>query len=696
MKRKILPAVVLAALVALTAIATAEKVTIYRDTWGVPHIYGDTPEAATYGLGYAQAEDRLDDILLLYAATTGRISMLVGKAGLGTDQEALRARHLEVARERYGELREDSRRLIEHFVAGVQAYIAEHPERVPPGLPAPDRLNVVALYRAFVYGWPWGQALSDLKHAGSHVQDGRGSNEWVVSSSRSAEGAPIALIDPHLRWKRDERFYEAHVHGGDLHYYGFPVIGTHIMALGHTDVLSFACTTGGPDCADVYEERLHPDDPTRYEYDGKWLPVEVEDLKITVREGDSTFTVPSQVERTHHGPIVRRDGKTAYAVKTAYDNEIGLLDQWLRMIKSRNLSEFRAALRMNQSLPQNIMYADIHGDSYYVRAGRVPVRAEGYPTDRPLPGWTSATEWRGIHPLEDLVQIENPESGFMQNCNISPALMLPDSPMRKARYPAYIYNENEGKTNPRGRRALALLSADGSVTLEEALTIATDTFIDRSDRWQNALAQACSQFPPESPDLISAVGLISGWDGRTDVDSRGGALFRFWLRACRERNSGVPRSEIWAGRPLEPEAQQALLKALTKAAVQLVAHFGRIDVEWGATYRAQRGNRSWPVAGCRADGLQTLRAAYGSRPGPDGVSLVTGGSICTTVVLLKAGAVTSFSAVPYGASNHPNSPHYTDQGEALFATGSLKPTWYQKSELLENLESQITLTVQKR
>ena len=81
------------------------------------------------------------------------------------------------------------------------------------------------------------------------------------------------------------RTLEAHVHGGDLDFYGFSIIGTPVMALGHTDVLSLALTTGGPDCADVYEERIHPEDPLKYEYDGRWRAVEVEETSIDGARG---------------------------------------------------------------------------------------------------------------------------------------------------------------------------------------------------------------------------------------------------------------------------------------------------------------------------------------------------------------------------------------------------------------------------
>ena len=109
------------------------------------------------------------------------------------------------------------------------------------------------------------------------------------------------------------------------------------MAMGHTDRFSLALTTGGPDCADVYEERLHPDDPLRYEYDGQWLPIEVEQIEIPVQIKGARVVRKFTLERTHHGPIVERGEHVAYAARTAYDSQIGLIEQWLQMILSEDL-----------------------------------------------------------------------------------------------------------------------------------------------------------------------------------------------------------------------------------------------------------------------------------------------------------------------------------------------------------------------
>lgn len=691
MLRRVVLATVLGALGASPYASGAEEITIYRDTWGVPHIYAASEAGAAYAHGYAQAEDRLEDLLIAYRIAVGRASAVLGPAALELDTVAVIARHEPIARRRYPELSAETRKLLEAFVAGVRDYMREHPEAVPSWASAPEPHHVVALYRAFAWAWPWGQARGDLKRAGSHVRDGRGSNQWVVGASRTAAGAPIALIDPHLSWRAPNRFYESHVHGGDLDFYGFSIIGTPLMALGHTDVLSLALTTGGPDCADVYEERIDPENPLRYEYDGEWRPVTVELAEIRVKTPHGSRIEQLRIERTHHGPILKREGQRAYAVKTGYDDEIGLVEQWLAMIKARNVGEFLNALRMNQSLPQNLMYADVYDNLYYVRAGRVPRRPPGFEWDRPVPGWTSESEWRGVHRLANLVQILNPPAGYMQNCNGSPGTMMPDSPMTSERYASVIYNTRTDRDNSRGRRILKLLAARDKLTLEDALGIAVDTYVDRVDRWQHALGAAFEAQRERFSSLESAVELLAGWDGYVEVDRRAAPLFRLWKRACREADSKVPQLQIEYGEDLSPDGQLALLEALERAVRPMLKTHGRIDIPWGELHRIQRGSRSWPVGGLRADGISTLRSVRFSSPDSNGVSQASGGQLCTTVVLLQEGNVSSYSLTPFGQSDDPESPHFADQAEKLFSPARLKPTWYGKADLLRNLESKQTL-----
>jgi acyl-homoserine lactone acylase PvdQ len=112
------------------------------------------------------------------------------------------------------------------------------------------------------------------------------------------------------------------------------------------------------------------------------------------------------------------------------------------MMMARNLEEMKKALGHLQLMSQNIMVGTVQGDIYYLRNGRVPIRAKGVDPDKPIPGNTSATEWQGIHPLSDLVQITNPPGGYMHNCNVTPFGMMKESPLVPETHP-YITTRAE-------------------------------------------------------------------------------------------------------------------------------------------------------------------------------------------------------------------------------------------------------------
>lgn len=671
-----------------SADASGGEVTIYRDTYGVPHIYGDSEEAAAFGQGYAQAEDRLETLLKAYLKAQGKMAKAFGEEWLEEDYIQRVCRHGEVSREKYDELNPDVRKFVEYFVAGVKRYMSEHPEKVPAWAEEPEPYHVVALARYSIYGWPLGEAMDDLKRgreAREKADDGRGSNEWVIGRRHSAEDCVIALFDPHLGWKDERLFHEAHLHGGDLNVFGFNFVGAPGMGLGHNDYLYWACTTGGPDTADVYEEEINPDNPLQYRYDGEWRDISVEVVEIEVKTEDGIKTMKREIHRTHHGPIIERDENEAYVFKLAYEEEIALVEQIYRMNKSKNLAEFIGAVRMLQFMAQNLMYADIYGNMYYLRNGRVPIRPEGYDWDQPVPGNTSATEWLGIHNLEDLVQILNPPAGFMQNCNISPGTMMPNSPLTPDRYREYIYNTSWDTSNTRGRRFLEIMEEMDQITAEDALRIANDVQIEGVGVWQKALVDIYRAHSKEFGDLAEAVEIIGEWDHRADIDSIGMTLFfAWWESGARELSR--------RGKPVTIETQRDALMALREAVSYMRKTYKSIRIPWGDVHRMKRGDKTFPVAGIAKHGLVTLRAVDGGDPDEDGVIYMNRGQFCTTVVFLKP-PVHSYSAVPYGQSEYADSPHYADQAEKLFSKSLLRPTWYQKKELMKHLESEKTLSV---
>jgi acyl-homoserine-lactone acylase len=685
-----------------------ETIHILRDTWGVPHIYAETELGAIYGQGYAMAEDRLPTMMRAYRKAVGRMAEAFGPDWVEHDYYQRVWRHEQVARARYGDLSPLYQRAGEAFVAGVKRYMAEHPDRgvggnVPEWSIDVQPYHLVALARYVIWGWPLGQAWTDIENAKTSEppapppDDGRGSNQWAVTAQRTAGGHVIALIDPHVAWEDEWLFYESHLHGGDLNAYGFIPTGLPYVGLGHNEHISWAFTTGGPDTADAYELTLRTDgdgQAHQYRYDGKWRDLSREKVAIRVKMGDGVQEVTREILSSHHGPVLQVEGK-AYAVRLAYAEAVCVFEQMAQINKSRNLGEFLQAMSMRMMMPQNAMYGDVYGNIYYQRTGLVPIRPEGYDWTRPVPGDTPASEWLGYHDAADLVQLLNPAAGWMQNCNISPGTMTENSPLTADRYPYYLYMDATDGSNPRGRRANELLAAAERMALEDATAIANDTYVHGEAPWRAALLAAYEARPGDSTPLLQqAIDILHDWDGHADKEAPGMTLFYAWRLALDGGQDQLPRADIERGATPPGDVQRALLDALTEVAQELQRRFGRLDVPWGEVYRARRGERSWPIDGvANWNGLVTLRAVHGAEPDEEGVSYIESGQSCTTVVMLKRGDVRSYSVVPYGQSEDPDSPHYTDQGRLLFQERKLKDSWFQRERLEGHIESEQTLMV---
>ena len=655
--------------------ASADQIRLKRDTWGVPHVFASNLGDGAYALGYAQAEDRVEQIFTNYRLGIGRMAEITGQDDINEDLEKFLAKHVEVSRRRYAELPTDVRFMCEGYQAGVRAFLKDHPEKKPANALEMEPWMIPAVFRKVIFGWPLGRANRDL---GARETFKPFSNEWSVRPERTADKAALLLIDPHVSWNGLFRFYEFRLHAGNLDASGFGPVGTPFVALGHNAFLGWTCTTGGPDTTDIYMLEIDPANPLRYRYDGQWREISTETVRIAVKgQPDAVRTI----ERCHYGPILKREGNRAYAMACPYIEEIDVVTQFFRMMSARNLKEFDAAVSMNQLMEQNVMYADVEGNIRYIRTGRVPIRPAGYDPSKPLPGNTSKSEWLGIHPMKDLVQYLNPETGSMQNCNIGPDMMAKNLPLDFSKFPAYVYDTKPGQTNSRGRRAVELLEATPKMTIDQAQAIAMDIHADRCEGWQKALKEAAAMVDLAKPrkgvkpeELRRAVEILLAWDGMMDQQSTAASLYRA-LRETAQKN-----------RLDEKSTAEARIDTFAEAVAWLQTNHGSIEVPYGQIHRLQRGEKSWPVSGGDSGaGDQTLRAIssdlegkfYYGRAGQNWVQLVQ----------FKPGDVQSWSVTPYGQSDDPASPHFTDQAEKLFSPGKMKPTWFRKGELEGHVES---------
>ncbi|RMF57992.1 MAG: acylase, partial [Calditrichaeota bacterium] len=532
----------------LSRVGTAETgqrydVRVLRDSWGVPHIFGVTDADVAYGLGYAHAEDDFDTIQKSLLAARGELARFYGKKMAPNDYMVQLLRIWDLVNARYDrDLSPEVRAVCEAYAAGLNRYARLHPDKVLPGVLPFTGKDVVA---GFVHKVPlfFGlhETLKELfeperKHPVSkrHLAAGGlnplnfpriyGSNAFAVSPRRSAHGETFLAVNSHQPWEGPVTWYEVHLHseeGWDMVGGVFP--GSPVVMHGHNRNLGWAHTVNKPDLIDVYVLETNPENPNQYRFDGRWLDLEVRTAPIKVKLlGGVTWTVNKEVLWSVYGPVVRRPHGT-YAIRYVGMDEVRYVEQWYRMNKARDFSEWLSAMHM-QAIPKfNTIYADREGNIYYVYNARLPLRAAGYDWQAYLPGNTSETLWREVLDYDKLPQVLNPASGFVQNCNSTPfqTTIGPENPRPEA-YPPTFGIENT-MTN-RAYRALELFGADTSITEQEFSRYKFDmAYSPRSE--VAACVRKILSFPfPDDPLARTAYDVLRKWDLRTNPENTSAAL----------------------------------------------------------------------------------------------------------------------------------------------------------------------------
>ncbi|MBM3335261.1 penicillin acylase family protein, partial [Candidatus Sumerlaeota bacterium] len=397
----------------------ARQVTIWRDTYWVPHIVGKTDAACAFGLGYAQAEDNLPRIARTFREATGTLAELEGKAALSQDALVRLLKIPQFARENYDKIPADFRVIIEGYCGGVNFYARRHPDNAPSGWRDLAPTDVVAMARYLIIA----NFLANPRNARQLIagQEDIGSNMWAIAPKKSANGRAMLFINPHLPWDGLVQWYEARLRSDEgWNMMGACFFGAPFLGLGHNEYLGWSHTVNSPDTWDVYRVTVNPDNPRQYRYEGAWRDMTVVDEKFQVKRGNAMETVHRPLEYTHLGPVVYRAKSHAYAYKIAGWDDVLAMVQWYRMSKARNLDEFLAAMRM-QAVPMfNCVYADREGNIFYVYNAKVARKSEKFNWRGIVDGSTKETEWGDYLKFDELPQALNPKAGFVQNCNTTP------------------------------------------------------------------------------------------------------------------------------------------------------------------------------------------------------------------------------------------------------------------------------------
>jgi acyl-homoserine-lactone acylase len=671
----------------------AEAVTIYRDIYGVPHVFGRTDASTVFGFAYSQAEDNFWRVEENFILALGRASELYGEKSLNEDRLN---RALEIpwlAQEEYSRLDPHMRALCAAFAAGFNYYLAYHPEVRPRLLRHIEPWYTLAFIRYNYYqnGFARDRSLrqSGLQTAGieNDLSEHTGSNGWVIGPSKSATGHAMLFTNPHLPFFGSGQVYEGHVHSDTgWNFTGYTRFGFPMPYVGHNENGGWVSTDNGADLTDVYMETFNdPARPLAYKYgNGYRLATErVEEIRVKTDTGIETrrFTM----RKTHHGPILgAHDGKLL-AVRMAKFESDGWLREWYDMTKAKSLPALKRAMAPLNMLFGNVMYADRQGDTWYLYNGAIPRRDPRFDWTKPVDGSDPATEWQGYHTMQELPQLTNPKTGWMQNCNTTPFLLTREGNPDPKSFPKYMVQEGD---NPRGAISRQILAATPKFSFDDWRRAAFDTRVmNAQERLPALLAGLKERLDSGSGQTGSAAArlrevhnVLGQWNQRSTNESVAMTLFSLWHdHVSRDRSPATDRQ----------------LAALNDVLDSLERDFGTWRVSWGELNRLQRldeskdekfqdARPSLPVPGVNGNDGAVFTYYAAPIAGQKRRYGVAGGSYISVVEF--APKVRALSIHTFGASGDPANKHYTDQA-ALYARGEFKPAWLTLKDIRANLES---------
>jgi len=341
------------------------------------------------------------------------------------------------------------------------------------------------------------ESQADIRHT-------LGSNNWVVSGAYTATGKPLLANDTHLELSIPPIWYEAHLTAPGWNVKGFTLPGGPLVVIGHNDRIAWGFTNNGADVEDLYIEAFNPANPVEYRVKGEWKKAEIDDETIHVKGRPDEHL---RVFVTRHGPIVRREGEKAYALRWTATEPGGLSNTYYYLGKAQNWDQFRDTLKKVWGPAQNVVYADVAGNIGYVMGSRIPVRKKG---TGPVPvlGDTDDYEWTGYVPFEQLPQILNPASGLIVTANAR---------VVGPKYKAYLTDRWEEPY--RTARIYDLLHDKHDLRPADMLKVQADTYSLPDVFVGEQLVAASRSAAPKDDRTKQLIAATKDWNGIATIDS---------------------------------------------------------------------------------------------------------------------------------------------------------------------------------
>lgn len=575
----------------LTISGLSGKVEVIRDKWGVPHIKAENNHDLYFAQGFVQAQDRMWQMEQNRRAATGRLSEIIGNLALDTDRTALTFGFARSGKADIDLISEEMLEILKAYTEGVNAYLSHPKTKLPLEFtllrfkPEPwtmedslafSRLMMWQLSHAWhgeiirsqiidkvgeekakeleiVYPeknpatLPNGIEFNILSADGSlmgikgpFISKGKGSNSWAISGEKSVTGFPLLCNDMHLQLSLPSIWYENHLTSDLINVSGVTLPGVPLVQVGHNDYIAWGMTLAFTDAEDTYLEKINPENPNQYEFNGKWYEMEIISEEIPIKGG---FSHLENIKLTRNGPIISTvlpGQNQALSIKSMALRPTQSFEGWLQLNKAINWDDFVVGIDMIDATQLNITYADINGNIGYYVCGKVPIRKKGL-GNVPSPGWTDEYDWDGFVPFEEMPHVFNPERGFIITCNHK---IIPDD------FPYFL--GNVWMNGYRARRFEEIINKKSKIGIEDCKEIQMDFVCIPGQEFKEFFVN----YSHPNPEFQSAIDYLLSWKGNLSTDTIGGTIYEvlryYMIRNILKPTLGDELTDSFMGKGFHP------------------------------------------------------------------------------------------------------------------------------------------------
>jgi acyl-homoserine lactone acylase PvdQ len=687
----------------------AKGIEIIKDNWGVPHIYTNTDADAVFGMMYVQCEEYFSKVEDMIISRMGRDAEVEGKSSIYKDLWSRLYIDTLQAKKLYLKASPAQKKLCDAYAAGINYYILTHPNNKPKllhriqpwvpflnNIPSLNNSNLTDADIKKMYPLPVNNSIAFQDNMIEKEDPKAGSNGWAISGKNTSDKNPILLINPHSEFYN--RIEVQLVSKEGLNVYGAPFLGEYSIFQGFNEFCGWMHTVTLSDAKDLFIENIKSINGSYvYEYDNNWLPVDSSSITIKYKNGVQLDSISFITYKTLHGPIVAKRNDKWIAAKSINEN-IELLNVHWNITKSKTFSEFKSWLDKRVMTGTNTIYADKAGNIGYWHGNFVPIRDAKLDYTLPVPGNTSATNWKGVHALNDIPNYVNPKNGWVQNCNSTPLFGNGYYDTIMAKKPYYMLPDGH---TPRAVNAVNLLTNIKEATIDTIIKLSHSPYLANGNKFIPTLVKSYD-LSSNNDRLKEQIQILRNWDFIADTNSIATTISVLWVEKVLQYNLSKLK------RPLTNEINYPLangsninldsipssmqLAFLDSVISDLNKDWGSWLIPWGKINRFQRNapdtapsDSLFSLAVTATPSFMGSLNAYSSKKAKNTKARYgTTGNTFVAVVSFgpKLKAKSIFTG---GNSSNPKSKHFTDQANG-YINHQFKNVNFYKSDVLKNKE----------